>query len=130
MEDLTKKEKMILNALSFLIKDRGYPPSLRELAAKAGFKSPNTADYYLKKLESSKDYNPEDSEKYLKPKKEIYSRYKNDSLLFELCHLWFIQKVKIKDFSKLNKKCPSVRTLKTIFKNFIDFKAYSAFTRL
>ena len=51
MQDLTAKEKKILDALSFLINRNGYAPSLRELAEKAGFKSPNTADYYLKKLE-------------------------------------------------------------------------------
>lgn len=66
----------------------------------------------------------EDSKNYLKPKKEIYSKYKNDSLIFELCCLRFIQKMKIKDFSKLNKKFPSVCTLKTIFKNFTDFESY------
>ncbi len=52
MKDLTKKEKRVLDVLSVLINKNGYAPSLRELAAKAGFKSPNTADYYLKKLES------------------------------------------------------------------------------
>lgn len=51
MKDLSKAESRILNALSFLIKRNGYPPSLRELAEKAGFKSPNTADYHLKALE-------------------------------------------------------------------------------
>ncbi len=51
MEKLNKKEKRILDVLSGLISKNGYAPSLRELAAKAGFKSPNTADYYLKKLE-------------------------------------------------------------------------------
>jgi len=66
----------------------------------------------------------EDSKKYLKPKKEIYSKYKNDNFIFELCFLRFIQKVKIKDFSKINKIFPCEKTLKTIFKSFIDFEAY------
>ena len=52
MEEITKTEKRVLEALSFLIRETGYPPSLRELAIKAGFKSPNTADYYIGKLEA------------------------------------------------------------------------------
>lgn len=82
-------------------------------------------NYHLDKSPETVKAIIEDSKNYLKPKKEIYSKWKNDSLIFELCCLRFIQKTKIKDFSKLdNIKIPSVRTLKTIFKDFADFELY------
>lgn len=52
------------------------------------------------------------------------SKYKNDEFLFQLCFLRFIKRTKIEDFKQLKIGAPSVRTLKTIFKNFIDFEAY------
>ena len=50
MQNLNAKESKILDALSFLIEKNGSSPSLQELAEKAGFKSRNTASYYLEKL--------------------------------------------------------------------------------
>src|SRR3989344_5903644 len=50
MENLTGKEKKVLDALTYLTDAHGQPPSLRELAEKTGFKSPNTVNYYLDKL--------------------------------------------------------------------------------
>ncbi len=51
-QPLKPKEKKVLEALSFLIKRKGYAPSLQELAEKSGFKSANTADYYIEKLKA------------------------------------------------------------------------------
>lgn len=51
MEKLTGQEQKIWGALLSFQQENGYSPSQRELAKKVGFKSPNTADYYLNKLE-------------------------------------------------------------------------------
>ena len=51
MEQLSGQEQKILNALISFQQEKGYPPSHRELAKKVGFKSPNTVDYYLNKIE-------------------------------------------------------------------------------
>ncbi|OGR87825.1 MAG: repressor LexA [Elusimicrobia bacterium RIFCSPLOWO2_01_FULL_60_11] len=50
MQNLNEKESKVLDALSFLTDKFGFSPSLQELADKAGFKSRNTASYYLEKL--------------------------------------------------------------------------------
>jgi repressor LexA len=52
MDSLTEREQKIFGELSSFIKEKGYPPSQRELAKRVGLKSPNTVDYHLKKLEA------------------------------------------------------------------------------
>lgn len=67
-----------------------------------------------------------DSKQILKPKQARYSKYQNDEVLYQLCYLRFIEDYKINEFKKLklNFGLPSIRTLKYIFKDFIDFKAF------
>lgn len=52
MEQLRRQEQKILDALISCQQEKGYSPSYRELASKVGFKSTNTVDYYLTKLEA------------------------------------------------------------------------------
>ncbi len=51
MKELNDQEKKVLDCVTSFLNEKGYPPSQRELAKEAGFKSPNTVDYYLTKLE-------------------------------------------------------------------------------
>ncbi|OGR80340.1 MAG: repressor LexA [Elusimicrobia bacterium RIFCSPLOWO2_02_FULL_39_32] len=51
MEPLTEQEKKIFNGILSFIRKNGYTPSQRELAEQVGFKSPNTIDYHLKRIE-------------------------------------------------------------------------------
>lgn len=51
MPILTEKQKAVFEGLKTFIQEKGYPPSLRELAKKVGLHSPDTVDYHLSKLE-------------------------------------------------------------------------------
>lgn len=46
------REEKIMEFISKQIREKGYPPSVREIAAAVGLSSPSTVHTYLKKLES------------------------------------------------------------------------------
>lgn len=48
---LTERQRMILDFIKQSIRDRGYPPSLREIAAHAGIKSTNGVNDHLTAIE-------------------------------------------------------------------------------
>lgn len=50
-ETLTEQQQRIFNYIRNLIENRGFGPSIREIAAKMGFKSPNGVVCHLKALE-------------------------------------------------------------------------------
>lgn len=51
MPELTEKQKQILNCITEKIERDGFPPSVRELCAATGLKSPSSVHSHLKKLE-------------------------------------------------------------------------------
>ncbi len=48
---LTDKQKKILDVINREVREKGYPPSVREICKELGFKSTSTAHAYLKKLQ-------------------------------------------------------------------------------
>lgn len=50
-ESLTEQQQRIFNYIQSLIENRGFGPSIREIADKMGFKSPNGVVCHLKALE-------------------------------------------------------------------------------
>lgn len=53
-EELTKKEKAILEFIEKQVNEKGYPPSVREIGKAIGLKSTATVHGYLAKLEEKK----------------------------------------------------------------------------
>lgn len=51
-EVLTEMQKKVLAFVQESIRERGYPPSLREIGAKLGIAAPSSAAYHLKILEA------------------------------------------------------------------------------
>jgi repressor LexA len=51
-DDLTPRQHDILNALADAVRERGYPPSVRELGEAAGLHSPATVHAHLRQLEA------------------------------------------------------------------------------
>jgi repressor LexA len=51
MNDLTKKQKQVLDCITAAIRDSGYPPSVRELGRLLGLSSPATVNSHLDRLE-------------------------------------------------------------------------------
>lgn len=51
MQELTGRQKEIFNFLKKEIKERGYPPSVREIGAAVGLKSSSTVHGYLSQLQ-------------------------------------------------------------------------------
>lgn len=51
MEDLTDRQKSILNFIREEIRKKGYPPSVREIGKAVGLKSPASVHSHLKSLE-------------------------------------------------------------------------------
>jgi len=51
MEKLTTKQEIILKIIKQLIAKNGYPPTVREIGAKANLNSPATIHFHLTKLE-------------------------------------------------------------------------------
>lgn len=51
MEKLTDRQHFILQVIKQLIAKNGYPPTVREIGAKANLHSPATIHFHLKKLE-------------------------------------------------------------------------------
>jgi repressor LexA len=51
MEDLTSREAAILTVIKKNIRQKGYPPSVREIGLVVGLSSSSTVHGYLKRLE-------------------------------------------------------------------------------
>ncbi|MGM0470733.1 MAG: transcriptional repressor LexA [Bacillota bacterium] len=54
MEDLSDRQQQILNFIMQEINQKGYPPSVREIANAVGLSSPSTVHSHLKTLENKK----------------------------------------------------------------------------
>ena len=50
MEKLTAKQQKIYDYIQTFSAEHGYPPSVREIGAAVGLKSPSTVHFHLKKL--------------------------------------------------------------------------------
>lgn len=48
---LNNKQQQIINFVNSQVKEKGYPPSVREICSAVGFKSTSTVHSYLEKLE-------------------------------------------------------------------------------
>lgn len=53
MKQLTQKQQVIYDYLTQFTAQHGYPPSVREIAAAVGLKSPSTVHFHLKALEEA-----------------------------------------------------------------------------
>lgn len=53
MKQLTQKQQVIYDYLRQFTAQNGYPPSVREIAAAVGLKSPSTVHFHLKALEEA-----------------------------------------------------------------------------
>ncbi len=53
MKQLTMKQQIIYDYLLKFTAENGYPPSVREIAAAVGLKSPSTVHFHLKALEEA-----------------------------------------------------------------------------
>ena len=53
MKQLTQKQQVIYDYLIQFTAENGYPPSVREIAAAVGLKSPSTVHFHLKALEEA-----------------------------------------------------------------------------
>ncbi|ADQ06151.1 transcriptional repressor, LexA family [Caldicellulosiruptor hydrothermalis 108] len=51
MQGLTERQQQILYAITSYINEKGYPPTVRELADMVGIKSSSTLHGHLKRLE-------------------------------------------------------------------------------
>ena len=53
MAKLTAKQQQIYDYILSFTSEHGYPPSVREIGAAIGLKSPSTVHFHLKKLEEA-----------------------------------------------------------------------------
>lgn len=51
MNDLSKKQQQILEYLKTAVREKGYPPSVREICEAVGLRSPSTVHGHLERLE-------------------------------------------------------------------------------
>ena len=51
MERLTERERRVYESMQGMVKEKGYPPTLKEICAMAGIKSANTAHSLVKSIE-------------------------------------------------------------------------------
>jgi repressor LexA len=51
MTDLTKKQRAVLDVIRATVAEKGYPPTVREIGAKLGVKSPYAILRHLRELE-------------------------------------------------------------------------------
>ena len=51
LEQLTEKQREIYDYIKWFLRERSYPPSVREIAAAVGLKSPSTVHFHLKAME-------------------------------------------------------------------------------
>lgn len=52
VEKLSGRQEEVLAALKDMTKEKGYPPTVRELGERVGLKSTSTVSGYLERLES------------------------------------------------------------------------------
>ena len=50
MDDLTQRQREVLDLIKYHIADTGYPPTRADIARELGFRSPNAAEEHLKAL--------------------------------------------------------------------------------
>ena len=62
MKPMTEKQKRIFEYIEEFTQEHGYPPSVREIGAKIGLKSPSTVHVHLKVL-AEKGYIKKDDKK-------------------------------------------------------------------
>ena len=53
MANLTRKQQQIYDYILAFTSENGYPPSVREIAAAVGLKSPSTVHFHMKGLEEA-----------------------------------------------------------------------------
>ncbi len=53
MANLTRKQQEIYNFILSFVNENGYPPSVREIGAAVGLKSPSTVHFHMKGLEEA-----------------------------------------------------------------------------
>ncbi len=53
MEKISEMQEKIYSYLIDCVRERGYPPSVREIGAAVGLKSPSTVHFHLKRLEEA-----------------------------------------------------------------------------
>ena len=53
MPEFTEKQRQIYDFILSFVSQHGYPPSVREIGAAVGLKSPSTVHFHMKKLEES-----------------------------------------------------------------------------
>jgi repressor LexA len=51
MQELTQKQRQVMEFLVNFSQERGYPPTVRDICLELGLKSPNTAHFHLKALQ-------------------------------------------------------------------------------
>ena len=53
MASLTKKQQQVYDFILSFTSEHGYPPSVREIGAAVGLKSPSTVHFHMKGLEEA-----------------------------------------------------------------------------
>ena len=53
MANLTRKQQQIYDFILAFTNEHGYPPSVREIGAAVGLKSPSTVHFHMKGLEEA-----------------------------------------------------------------------------
>ena len=53
MANLTKKQQQVYDFILSFTSEHGYPPSVREIGAAVGLKSPSTVHFHMKGLEEA-----------------------------------------------------------------------------
>lgn len=92
MEELSERQQSILNYIMKEIRDKGYPPSVREIGKAVGLKSPASVHSHLKTLEKLNYIRRDPS----KPRAiEVLYNSKNDDIKFkkELLHIPIVGRV-------------------------------------
>lgn len=91
MEELSERQQSILNFIMKEIKERGYPPSVREIGKAVGLKSPASVHSHLKTLEKLNYIRRDPS----KPRaiEVLYDENKNIEFNKELLHIPLVGKV-------------------------------------
>lgn len=85
MEEITSRQKDILNLIMKDIATKGYPPTVREIGAALGLSSPATIHFHLKKLRQ-KGYIKNDSSKNRSIEVLVPNKYleKNDGKVIDV----------------------------------------------
>ena len=89
MEKLTTRQEYILQVIKKLIAKNGYPPTVREIWAKANLSSPATIHFHLTKLEE-KGYIKKGNSKNRTIEVLVPNEYieKDESVIWEEWGIW------------------------------------------